>query len=161
MSDEAEAILDRYWDLLLPVKVVDITNRCGVCIRPLAESLCQNFSGIASVDQDTGKHVIYCNPYESANRQRFTIAHELGHHVLGHTMYGDRYIDNFKDDIYQPDENAANSFAAEIIMPSRAVLRLAGSKGFKTEYDLAVLFDVSIDAVHWKLVNLGIIDNGR
>lgn len=39
-------------------------------------------------------------------------------------------------------------------MPSRAVLRLAGSKGFKTEYDLAVLFNVSIDAVHWKLVSI-------
>ena len=35
------------------------------------------------------------------------------------------------------------------------------SKGFKTDYDLAVLFNVSIDAVHWKLVNLGIIYNGR
>ena len=44
-------------------------------------------------------------------------------------------------------------------MPSRAILRLAGSKGFRTEYDLAVLFNVSIEAIHWKLVNLGIISN--
>lgn len=161
MSNEAKEILDRYWDLLLPVKVDDIANRCGICIRPLDESLCQNFSGMASLDKDSGDKVIYYNPNESANRQRFTIAHELGHHVLGHTVYGDMFRDNFKDGIYHPEEVAANSFAAEILMPSRAVLRLAGSKGFKTEYDLAVLFNVSIDAVHWKLVNLGIIDNGR
>lgn len=156
MSNEAKEILDRYWDLLLPVKVDDIAKRCGILIRPLDESLCQNFSGIASIDK-----VIYYNQNESANRQRFTIAHELGHHVLGHTMYGDMFRDIFKDGIYHPKEVAANSFAAEILMPFRAVLRLAGSKGFKTEYDLAVLFNVSIYAVHWKLVNLGIIDNGR
>lgn len=33
MSNEAKEILDRYWDLLLPVKVDDIANRCGICIR--------------------------------------------------------------------------------------------------------------------------------
>ena len=52
MSNEAKEILDRYWDLLLPVKVDDIANRCGICIRPLDESLCQNFSGMASLDKD-------------------------------------------------------------------------------------------------------------
>lgn len=143
------------------MKVDDIANRCGVCIRPLDESLCQNFSGMASIDKASGDKVIYYNPNESANRQQFTIAHELGHHVLGHTMYGDMFRDIFKDGIYHPEEVVANSFATEILMPFRAVLRLAGSKGFKTEYDLAVLFNLSIDAVHWKLVNLGIIDNGR
>ena len=78
MSNEAKEILDRYWDLLLPVKVDDIANRCGICIRPLDESLCQNFSGMASLDKDSG------------------------HHVLGHTMYGDMFRDNFKDGICHP-----------------------------------------------------------
>lgn len=43
-------------------------------------------------------------------------------------------------------------------MPSKAVLRLAGSKVSRTEYDLAVLFNVSIKAVDWKLRYLKIID---
>ncbi len=43
-------------------------------------------------------------------------------------------------------------------MPSKAVLRLAGSKVSRTEYDLAVLFNVSIEAVDWKLRYLKIID---
>lgn len=72
------------------------------------------FQCMASLDKDSGDKVIYYNPNESANRQRFTIAHELGHHVLGHTMYGDMFRDNFKDGIYHPEEIAANSFAAEI-----------------------------------------------
>lgn len=161
MSNEAKEILDKYWDLLLPVKVDDIANRCGVCILPLEDSLCLNYSCMASIDKDSGKKVIYYNPNESENRQRFTIALELGHHMLGHTLFGIMLRDNFKDGIYHPEEVAANSFAAEILMPSRAILRLAGSKGFRTEYDLAVLFNVSIEAIHWKLVNLGIISNGR
>lgn len=61
-----------------------------------------------------------------------------------------------RKNIYHPEDVATNSFAAEILMPSRAILRLAGSKGFRTEYDLAVLFNVSIEAIHWKLVNRGI-----
>lgn len=61
-----------------------------------------------------------------------------------------------RKNIYHPEDVATNSFAAEILMPSRAILRLAGSKRFRTEYDLAVLFNVSIEAIHWKLVNRGI-----
>lgn len=61
-----------------------------------------------------------------------------------------------RKNIYHPEDVATNSFAAEILMPSRAILRLAGSKEFRTEYDLAVLFNVSIEAIHWKLVNRGI-----
>lgn len=61
-----------------------------------------------------------------------------------------------RKNIYHPEDVATNSFAAEILMPSRAILRLAGSKGFRTEYDLAVLFNFSIEAIHWKLVNRGI-----
>lgn len=55
------------------------------------------------------------------------------------------------------EEQEANLFASEIIVPSKAVLRLAGSKVFRTEYDLAVLFDVSIGAIHEKLQILKII----
>lgn len=81
--------------------------------------------------------------------------------MLGHTLFGNEFRDNFKDGIYRPENVVANSFAAEILMPSRAILSLAGSKGFRTDYDLAVLFNVSIEAILWKLVNLGIISNGH
>lgn len=43
-------------------------------------------------------------------------------------------------------------------MPSAKVLRLAGSKVGRTEYDLAILFNISIEAVDWKLRYLHIID---
>ena len=68
-------------------------------------------------------------------------------------------VDNyFKGDFDDPFEKEANIFASEILMLSKAVLRLAGSKVSRTECDLAVLFNVSIEAVDWKLRYLKIID---
>ena len=59
MSPIFVAILERYWDYLLPVKVDDIASRLGVTIRPLEEDLCKDYSGLAYVDSKTGlKHIL-------------------------------------------------------------------------------------------------------
>lgn len=143
MSPIAEEILERYWDYLLPVKVDDIASRLGVIIKPLDEDLCKDYSGVAFVDSTTGLNLIYYNQSESFNRQRFTKALELGHLVLEHTVFKDKFYDDFKGDLDDPFEKETNIFASEILMPSKAVLRLAGSSLYRTEYDLAVLFNVS------------------
>ena len=39
MSEVAKEILDKYRDLLLPVKVDDLACRCGIYIKPLNEHL--------------------------------------------------------------------------------------------------------------------------
>lgn len=129
-----------------------------VYIKPLNEHLSKRYSSKATLENESGKKIIYYNPTESEIRQRFTLAHELGHHLLGHTRYKNEYRDNFTE---KPDnlfDIEANLFAVEILMPSGAILRLAGSKGCRTENDLAVLFNVSLEAMHWKLIYLGIID---
>lgn len=158
MSPIDEEILERYWDYLLPVKVDDIASRLGVIIRALDEELSKNYSGLAYIDSATGLKHIYYNQRESFNRQRFTKAHELGYLVLEHTVFKDKFYDDFKGDFDDPFEKEANIIASEILMPSKAVLRLAGSKVSRTEYDLAGLFNVSIEAVDWKLRYLKIID---
>lgn len=158
MSPIAEEILERYWNYLLPVKVDDIASRLGVIIRPLDEDLCKDYSGLAYVDSTTGLKHIYYNQRESFHRQRFTKAHELGHLVLEHTVFKDKFYDDFKGDFDDPFEKEANIFASEILIPSKAVLRLAGSSLYRTEYDLAVLFNVSVEAVDWKLRYLKIIE---
>ena len=129
-----------------------------VYIKPLNEHLSKRYSSKATLENESGKKIIYYNPTESEIRQRFTLAHELGHHLLGHTRYKNEYRDNFTE---KPDnlfDIEANLFAVEILMPSGAILRLAGSKGCRTENDLAVLFNFSLEAMHWKLIYLGIID---
>ena len=119
-----------------------------VYIKPLNEHLSKRYSSKATLENKSGKKIIYYNPTESEIRQRFTLAHELGHHLLGHTRYKNEYRDNFTE---KPDnlfDIEANLFAAEILVPSGAILRLAGSKGCRTENDLAVLFNVSLEAMH-------------
>ncbi len=96
MSPIFVAILERYWDYLLPVKVDDIASRLGVIIRPLDEDLCKDYSGFAFVDSTTRLKHIYYNQSESFNRQRFTKAHELGYLVLEHTVFKDKFYDDFK-----------------------------------------------------------------
>jgi Zn finger protein HypA/HybF involved in hydrogenase expression len=65
--------------------------------------------------------------------ERFVIAHEIGHHVLGHT--GDRH----------KIEPEANAFASELLMP-RSWLAAAVKEGLDLN-GLARRFDVSREAV--------------
>lgn len=149
----ASDILERYWDLLLPVNIDDLIKRNNIEIKPLSKDLCCHYQGIATYDYQSDRKFIYINPDLKPNAMRFYKAHELGH-LKNNIEFWDNSISINSNKI---EEQEANQFASEIIVPSKAVLRLAGSKGFKTEYDLAVLFNVSIGAIHEKLQILKII----
>jgi Zn-dependent peptidase ImmA (M78 family) len=68
--------------------------------------------------------VAFVNARDFPQRKRFTAAHELGHHVLGHANRTDdaRSLSDFSRD---PKEVQANSFAAEFLMPRPATERWA------------------------------------
>jgi Zn-dependent peptidase ImmA (M78 family) len=84
-------------------------------------------------------------------RQRFTIAHELGHHFLDHLpdtahVHVDRgnvilYRSSHRVDI-DPQEVAANRFAAELLMPTgllRAEALRIRPQGLLTDSDVSAL----------------------
>lgn len=55
-------------------------------------------------------------------RQVFTAAHELGHHEFGHGTRADEYLETPPpDNGFDPDEFAADMFAAHFLMPPAAV----------------------------------------
>ncbi|MEM9744213.1 MAG: ImmA/IrrE family metallo-endopeptidase [Pseudomonadota bacterium] len=103
--------------------------------------------------------VIRVNSQESNLRQRFTVAHEIGHVVLGHLNRGEtrRKRDTsaeFSLKNFDPDEAEANQFAAELLMPRVAVNALVK----RTDHGLARLaraFEVSEVAMQYRLKNLG------
>lgn len=64
---------------------------------------------------------------DAAVRRRFTLAHELGHHYLGHGPRLD--TSSSLNDEADPDESSANRFAAEFIAPQPAVERFVGELG--------------------------------
>ena len=93
-------------------------------------------------------------------RQRFTIAHEIGHYILHASDELHYDTDNIetlhfrKADITSFDEIEANQFAAELLMPE-GILNRCIEGGIKAISDLADRFSVSEDAMRYRLINLG------
>lgn len=114
--------------------------------------------------------VIGVNASHPKVRQRFTIAHELGHALLerGDGMHIDtafRLRNATSAMAIDPQEIAANSFAAELLMPEDEV-RQAVNVGIDITDDssvreLARRFGVSQQAVVYRLVNLGLGIDGK
>ncbi len=103
-------------------------------------------------------------------RQRFTVAHELGHWALhpGRLLIFDRPMRvNRRDSVSamatDREEIQANAFAAALLMPERlvrqSVSELPASEGRdpdRAAARLAGLFDVSTLAMSFRIINLGL-----
>jgi Zn-dependent peptidase ImmA (M78 family) len=84
-------------------------------------------------------------------RQKFSVAHEIGHLYMGH-LHGQSSIDvNSTDN----DEVEANQFAAQLIMPPQ-MLRKDIKAGIKDPKDLAKRYGVSEIALWYKLNETGL-----
>jgi Zn-dependent peptidase ImmA (M78 family) len=112
--------------------------------------------------------VIAVNSTHAAVRRRFSIAHEIGHLELhqGRPIIVDHLVRgrvNMRDErsslATSREEIEANGFAAALFMPAdwlNADLEgsLGESAGRRVE-SLAKGYDVSTQALEWRLVNLG------
>jgi Zn-dependent peptidase ImmA (M78 family) len=114
--------------------------------------------------------VIAVNSAQHENRQRFTIAHELGHLLLhrGTKLHFDDdfridYRDASSSDATKREEIEANTFAAALLMPERILMRdwmrLApdNKRIPDTIRALATRYRVSQKAMELRLVNLGFV----
>lgn len=151
----AQKILGAYWDGKLPVDVHHLTKVMGIRVEK------NPFLGCSGqIELTTNGPVITVKDTEIGTRQRFTIAHEIGHFALGHLNQGHPLFrdeaSNFKTGVFLPVERLANQFAAELLMPERVVSYAITNKGYKTLESLAALFGVSEVAMSWRLKNLGI-----
>lgn len=112
-------------------------------------------------------------------RQRFSIAHEIGHAKLHFSSKGeDLIVDPPARSVYNRDPRAslaedvreieANQFAASLLMPEDIVRKvgsgmLKNRKSLKVEALIEALadkFDVSTQAMRFRLVNLGVLEPG-
>jgi hypothetical protein len=98
-------------------------------------------------------------------RFRFTIAHEIGHWVChcleGHAQAMEPSYCRPVDLTEAADrtlEREANVFAAELLMPERAVLDAWEELGDVTA--CATRFDVSPTAMHWRVFGFGLVEAG-
>jgi Zn-dependent peptidase ImmA (M78 family) len=146
----------------IPVDVVALAHHVG--LKVYGETLPEDISGVLDVRKEP---VILVNQAQVYYRQRFSIAHELGHFQLHHLM-GIIHVD--KKSYYRNAKSAegldemeimANKFAAELLMPEKE-LRAELSKYddfIDTDVDIvaemAQKFNVSTTAMSFRIQNLG------
>ena len=102
--------------------------------------------------------VIGVNQAHHPLRQRFTIAHELGHFLLGHGL-GEEHQEETVDDVFdkpRPIEREANRFASALLMPEAWVKKHVKKDGMEIE-QLAKAFGVSKQAATIRLLELKLI----
>ena len=123
------------WGLLLthgicnlPVNINDLLCNMGVrcydyrsgwpIIDQLGlDGLCKNEAFTVQVDD--GKYIIFYHPEPFKSRLKFTLAHEIGHIVLGHPLTDYPRCRAFAiNSANDPTERQANRFAARLLAPA-------------------------------------------
>ncbi len=149
----------------VPVPVKRIAERLNISIT--YEPYNGDLSGM--LYREGTKAIIGVNATHPSTRQRFTIAHEIGHFLL----HGERSMFVDKSVVFRDrssslgtdvEEIEANQFAAALLMPEALVLRevkaLASSgksrNGDRLVKQLAKTFDVSPQSMQFRLANLGV-----
>lgn len=146
-------ILRQHWDRALPVDPAAIALNMGVTV--LSDPEIAPASGTFNLTGDGP--TIRFNSREPKVRQRFTIAHELGHYALAH---GDAFRDTsgeFSASNFDLREVSANQFAAALLIPKAAVDEVI-SQGTTQLAELARIFEVSEAAMRYRLKDLGWVD---
>lgn len=153
---ESLDVIKRHWNTA-PVDVFKIARELGIEVNrvPLPE----NISGrIRRIDGD--KFAIDVNRDHSTTRQRFTVAHEIGHYIYHRDLLGKGTGDTLAfraegTDLPNPNitatqERQANIFAANLLMPTHLITALKAS-GIRAPADLARHLGVSEQAMRIKL----------
>lgn len=156
---EAEQLLERVGIAQIPIPIDEIVRSLGIRV---SRAPSQDFSGL--IIRKDGHALIGVNSNEPLVRQRFTVAHELGHFVL-HPQQ-DAFVDFRKEtkrgEPRDPKERHADMFAAALLMPRKSLLRdfkRLAKDGYSDEVadTLARQYNVSADAMRYRLLNLSVL----
>ncbi len=153
----AENTLNKLRIVTIPVPVGEIANKLHIKI---SRAPSKDFSGLLVRKDDHA--LVGVNSNEALVRQRFTIAHELGHFFLHpkQDTFVD-YRDNKKDVMRTPRERQANMFAAALLMPRKQLekdFKKISRNGFAEEElkRFADKYLVSEEAMRFRLINLNL-----
>lgn len=106
----------------VPVSLSAIAKALGVTVK--AATLLPGISGEIRPDSAApGKFVVRVNRHDIPERQRFTVAHELGHFLLHRDQIGRGIEDDvlFRSRLSDWREAEANRIAADMLMPEQLV----------------------------------------
>ena len=109
--------------------------------------------------------LLFVNGHQALSRQRFTVAHEFGHHRMGHASVVDEQ-QAISGQLHDPQEVRANAFAAEFLMPRDAIDAwgreyVDGAVTLEQVLLLACEYGVSAQATRYALHNAGVLSDTR
>ncbi len=155
-ESKAKEVLHQYGvNQSVPLDPIQIAGQNKIDVKD-AVFKSSDIAGI--LHKENGKTTIYVNSTDPDKRKRFTIAHELGHYFLHLNNKDDalvveyRTINNNGND---EKEKEANSFAAALLMDEVLVKSLWND--LKSVQAIADIFQVSYEAMGYRLNNLGLI----
>ncbi len=166
IESSASSFLAKHGIATAPVPVEEIARSEG--IQVIRSTAAASEAGFLLRD---GRHaIIGLNSRNTRRRQRFTLAHELGHWLLheGRPLIVDHTVrinkrDSVSSAATDNEEIQANAFAAAFLMPADWVraavereLRAYVPSRDELTAKLAEEFDVSQEAMSIRLINLGI-----
>jgi len=105
-----------------PVQIGALTKALG--LRLSAATLRAGISGeIRPDDVAPAGFAIRVNRHDPSQRQRFTVAHELGHFLLHRDQIGRGVVDDvlYRSNLSDRREAEANRIAADLLMPDHLV----------------------------------------
>ena len=152
-ADRAASSLRQEWGFgLNPLpEVAELMEDKGV--KVLFCPLSNDMSGLTAIvrrDDLYDVHVIVVNQDHNRHRQRFTIAHEIGHLVLDVSSRVD-------------EEKAAHRFAGAFLLPEQVLWAKLGKHrsyiDWKELLVLKLIFGISLQAITYRCKDLGIISN--
>ncbi len=125
----------------LPVVVAPLSHGTAGCCQPLRP----------------GVSILFVNGLEHFGRQRFTLAHEFGHHAMGHDAGVPDSVGIFSGRTLSSREVQANAFAGELLAPAAGVRDLVdGEPTLETAGRIAEHFGLSLRAAVVRLDALGL-----
>jgi Zn-dependent peptidase ImmA (M78 family) len=162
--NRAREVLAAYGSVQLPIPVEKIIKSHNIILRfsPFDDEL----SGMAVIKD--GQAIIGVNALHHPNRQRFTMAHELGHHlmhqdVITGTIHIDKGFTLWRGELAKQGIDAmeieANNFASELLLPKELITQVEGLENLDMDDEIrmklfAKRFKVSPAALRFRLLSL-------
>lgn len=163
----AESLLEEYNITEYPIDIKKLIKKAG--LQLIEMKLPADVSGVLEVNKS--EYTVFVHKDHHIHRQRFTMAHELGHFLIHHpkSTHIDRksfFRSPSSTETLNYEEIEANRFAASILMPKKWVIdeieNFASQHGdlIDSDKDLIIYlvdkFNVSYAAMAFRLQNLEI-----
>ncbi|WP_054177112.1 ImmA/IrrE family metallo-endopeptidase [Citrobacter sp. CtB7.12] len=136
---------------LIPFDLDSFISKIGIELHRIIMD--DELSGMLQKNTE-GRWIISVNSLHHPKRQRFTLAHELGHYFL-HRNRAISFVDEalYRSTHMDSMEYEANNFAGALLMPKKQLIDFMNSKGTDAEL-ISEYFNVSVLAAKIRVETL-------